>query len=497
MFADDRHTRTIFVLAVVLALSLYPACKKSPTVPQIPDTSRPVIWLNSFELSFTATLTGGNPATQTIEIKNAGPGTLDYTVEADADWIGISPASGSSTGQVNEHVISVNKTDLKTEEANHEAALIIKSSQAYNNPQQVKVSFNITKGTPPKIWVETQNFTFNAQEGGSNPSSQNLRIKNDGAGTLNYELMPDASWISVNPRTGFSQDEVKTHQIQVDAANLPSGTHTGKISVQDSHAANNPQTIQVTLNINETAPPKIWLSTGTLSFTAIQGGADPPAKSFLVRNSGSGVLRYSVDCDATWLSVNPGSGESGGAERSHSVYVNTGGLSAGTYQDEIVVSDAHASNTPQRINVSLTVTTPPTDNSISVSCNPGSAPTNTVVSFPISIKGNLNEISVFGLDLTFDPSIFEFHSISKGTLTGAWIGVDGNEISPGTLKIGGFAGSANPIPVASIGSIVIVKLKVISTASQNTQTKVWIQNYIDDIQGLTPSSTSTTFTYLR
>ena len=75
--------------------------------------------------------------------------------------------------------------------------------------------------------------------------------------------------------------------------------------------------------------------------------------------------------------------------------------------------------------------------------------------------------------------------------------MDGNEITAGTVKIGGFAGSADPIPVSSVGSIVIVKLRVISTSSINRQTQVWIKNYIDDIQGMTPSSKATTFTYIK
>jgi len=497
MYADKKHLQTIFVLILLLAVGFFSSCKKSPTAPEILDTSRAVIWLDSTEISFSATVSGGNPAVQFIEIKNAGPGTLDYTIESDAEWMSVSPPNGTSTGQANKHTVSVNKAGLEAQEAEHSANLFIKCDQAYNNPQQVAVHFKITKGIPPKIWVETQNFTFSAKEGGSNPSPQSLRIKNDGAGTLNYELSTDAPWLSVNPTSGSTQADVKVHQVQADVASMLSGTYHGKITVKDSDAGNNPQSIDVSLNIKKTAPPAILLSTHNLAFSAIQGGADPPTKSFTVRNSGGGSLQYSVGWNATWLFVSPAGGESGGAERSHTVSVNTGGLSTGNYQGTIAVSDAEASNTPQQINVTLNITNPPSNNTISISCSPTAAKTNTIVSFPVHILGNSKAITVFGLDLTFDTNIFEYHSIAKGSLTGGWTAVDGNEVNAGTVRIGGFSGTSNPIPLWSTGTIAIVKLKVISTSSANQQTEIRIQNYIDDIQGMTPTSTSTTFTYLK
>jgi len=497
MCADKTHIRVFLVLTLIIAFALFCSCKKNPTVPQIKDTSRPVIWVSQFALSFSTSDTGGHSASQSLMIKNAGPSTLDYTIESDAAWATVSPASGSSTGQEIEHTVTVNKTGLDAREDAYTTTLTITSSQAYNNPQLVSVSLHVNQGAPPKIWIETQQFTFSTQEGGPNPSAQDLRIKNDGQGTLNYELSTDAPWISVNPPTGSTDGALKVHQVNVQASGLTSGTYNGKITVLGNNAINSPQAIDITLKINKGQPPKIGISTKSLVFNGSQGESDPSPKSFTIWNAGGGVLKYTIDCAANWLSVTPATGQSEGAGRTHSVFVNTAGLDAGNYQGVIGVSDSNASNTPQKISVSLNITSPPTDNAISVSCNPSSAKTNTIVSFPITIRGNLSEISVFGLDLTFDTSIFQYHSTAKGSLTGGWAAVDGNEISSGTVKIGGFAGSANPIPISSEGSIVIIKFKVISTSSTNRQTQVWIKNYIDDIQGLTPSSTSTNFTYLK
>jgi len=129
---------------------------------------------------------------------------------------------------------------------------------------------------------------------------------------------------------------------------------------------------------------------------------------------------------------------------------------------------------------------------------PSTSGTDTIVSIPISISGNQNEIKVFGLDLTFDSSMFEFQSVSKGSLTGDWAAVDGNETQAGTVKIGGFAGSGKTIGIGSSGTIAVVKLKVIcSSCSDEQQTQININNYTDDISGMSPEPATTKFTYTK
>jgi len=102
------------------------------------------------------------------------------------------------------------------------------------------------------------------------------------------------------------------------------------------------------------------------------------------------------------------------------------------------------------------------------------------------------------LGLTFDSSIFEFQSVSKGSLTGDWAAVDGNKIQAGTVKVEGFAGSGSTISAGSSGTIAIVKLKVICTSCSNgQQSQLSINNYTDDISGMSPEPATTKFTYTK
>jgi hypothetical protein len=139
---------------------------------------------------------------------------------------------------------------------------------------------------------------------------------------------------------------------------------------------------------------------------------------------------------------------------------------------------------------------PPTDNRVSIACSPSSGGSGTLVSVPISIRGNLQSISTYGLEFTFDSNLFQYQSTNKGTLTGNWAVVDGNVSGPGTLTIGGFAGSATAIPMGSIGTIAVVTLRVTGAGfSDGHQSQVTIRDYSDDISGMLPDPFSTVFTF--
>src|SRR4030067_3134448 len=102
--------KDISSLALISFLFLFPsfACKKTPFIPNEEELTRPVIWLNTSELSFTASESGGNPAAQVFQVKNSGKNTLQYSISDDADWLSVEPGTGTSSGQLVGHTILVN-----------------------------------------------------------------------------------------------------------------------------------------------------------------------------------------------------------------------------------------------------------------------------------------------------------------------------------------------------------------------------------------------------
>jgi hypothetical protein len=244
--------------------------------------------------------------------------------------------------------------------------------------------------------------------------------------------------------------------------------------------------------------PRIWVNVSDMSFTATQGGASLSSQTLQVKNSGIGTLSYAISCDIDFVSVSPAGGSSTDNVIEHTVTVDIRGISEGNYSGNITISDPSAGNSPYTVSVTVEVSSPLTDNEISISCDPRSGETGTTITIPVAINGNINEIRAFGLELTYDTSMFEYQNVSKGDLTADWGVADGYEISSGTVRIGVLAAQADPISAGGVGSIVKVTLKVTCSACINgQQSQICIQNYTDDIAGMTPQPTFAIFTYRK
>ena len=210
----------------------------------------------------------------------------------------------------------------------------------------------------PTIAAEPAGLLPTAQQGTNAPSDA-ICIQNIGGGTLNYTVTDNVSWLSVNPASGASSGEVDMISVDYTTSGLSVGTYYATISITDSNATNSPQTVAVTLSITSSAPqnPTIALAPGTLNAAASIGNS-PPNQSFTVANSGLGTLNYSISDNVSWLSVSPSSGTSTGEADTITVTYSTSGLSSGTHNATITVSDSNATNNPQTIAVTVNITAP-------------------------------------------------------------------------------------------------------------------------------------------
>ncbi|MBN2409763.1 MAG: hypothetical protein JXE07_08500 [Candidatus Aminicenantes bacterium] len=498
----DREKQAMFtkkagwIILIVLSFLIFQNNCKGPYT----NEASPVIWVSTDTLTFSASAAGANPVPQAIQVKNSGIENLVYTITDDADWLTVSPDNGWSSGQTVEHTVSVDKTALTAGPEAYTAVITISSLQAVNNPQKVTVTLNLSEQPPPEISVTPNSVTFSAAAGGSNPPSQTIRVRNSGQGTLEYTISSDAGWLTVSPASGTSTGDEVTHTLAVNTAGLATGTYSAVVSIADSHAANSPQAVNVTLAMGTSVPPAIALSPSSLTFNATAGGPNPATQKIKVRNSGGGTLNYVITGDAGWMSVTPASGASTGQEISHTVFVTIAGLNTGTYTGLITVSSPDATNSPRAVQVTLVVGSPPTNNQISISCVPNSGTTGNAIEVRISILGNTNEIKAFGMDITYDKTMFADVSIGKGSLTGSWPFVSGSETGSG-VRIGGFAGDPNlAIPVGSTGTIAILRLNVTCAACANgQQSQICMvgSSFTDDIIGMILAPGCATFTLVK
>ncbi len=109
--------------------------------------------------------------------------------------------------------------------------------------------------TQPAIEIPFRSFEFEATIGFPDLAGEILIIRNSGAGTLNWQISYDRSWLAVDPNTGSSQGQENTAYLRVNSTGLSEGEYHCELTVSAPLALNTPQTVQVTLTVHKNCFP--------------------------------------------------------------------------------------------------------------------------------------------------------------------------------------------------------------------------------------------------
>jgi M6 family metalloprotease-like protein len=216
------------------------------------------------------------------------------------------------------------------------------------------VSFTLGNGavtSSPAIGLTSATLTPTCDLG-SDAASQTFAVFNSGGNTLSYTISDDVPWLSVSPASGTATTEADQISVTYISSGLSSGTYNGTITISDGGATNSPQTIPVTLTVQPQA--SIGLNLSDLNKT-LQTGQQGTA-SFTISNSGGGTLFYNLSESADWLQLAKSTGTVAAEEDEIEVSFDASTLLDGTYSSTIVITSSNASNAPQTIDVTLTVT---------------------------------------------------------------------------------------------------------------------------------------------
>lgn len=322
----------------------------TPTSPVPPTPSSPVIGRNPASLSFSGVQGGTNPLGQAVSVTNGGSGTLNWTATSSVSWLtvnGSSAAFGTNGGSFS---VGANTTGLSI--GNYSGNVILAASGAANTPQSIAITLSVTAAPTPTIGVSATNISFTGVQGGGNPSAQALTISNTGAGTLNWSITENAPWLTPSALSGTGPGSIT---FSVNTAGMTAGTYTAPVTISATGATNTPQTVTVNLTLTAPSIPAIGLAPTSLTFSAPQGGTNPSAQTVAISNTGTGSLSWNASSAASWLTVSPASGSGAG---SLAVTANVAALSSGTYTSAITVTGTGATNSPQTIPVTFTVSAP-------------------------------------------------------------------------------------------------------------------------------------------
>ncbi|MBO4340881.1 MAG: carboxypeptidase regulatory-like domain-containing protein [Bacteroidales bacterium] len=262
---------------------------------------KPVLQVSTRVLEF-----GKENTTLSVDISNAGKGTLEWNVSEDITWLSASPASGKVTSEKATVVFTVSRDGL--ENGSHTKTLVIASnggSETLVATLEVDV-LNLT--------VTPSSLDFATVE-----SSLQLTLKNTGTGSVRYTVRSDNSWCAPN-KTGGTVTDTDYLSVVVSRADLAAGhynstvfisTNGGEIAVPVKMEVVERQKPSVTLESVEDITYNSALAKGTLlsvgsdavtRFGVCYGTSEAPTVSDKVLSLGDTKKAQSFQSALTGLS---------------------------------------------------------------------------------------------------------------------------------------------------------------------------------------------------
>jgi len=296
------------------------------------------------QLTFSMATGGKTPPAQSLQIRNAGEGTLDWTAATNTSdggsWLTLSAASGTAPAYLN---ISVNPAKLPgggLTAGNFSGEVSLETAG-----DTVTIPVAVTVGAAVFLQANALNFTM--PFAGAHPLPQVITLASTGANfsyIVNTQNSTGGSWLSINRGTGCCYTTSDSITVTVSpAVTLAAGTYSAEIIAQEDGGGQQGMVIPVTLTIEPSSKPFFDTLPGEVTFSMTANGSAPPSQTFQVRNAGAGTLDWTETASTSdggkWLTATP---TSGSAPASLTVSINKaklpgGGLVAGVFSGQIVL----------------------------------------------------------------------------------------------------------------------------------------------------------------
>lgn len=105
-------------------------------------TSGGTIALSPTSLTFSGTLGGANPASKTVSLTNPGGGTLTWSISDNANWLTVSPVSGTTTTEADTLTAAINLSGLAA--GTYNGVITITASGSSTSPRTIPVTLTLT-----------------------------------------------------------------------------------------------------------------------------------------------------------------------------------------------------------------------------------------------------------------------------------------------------------------------------------------------------------------
>ncbi len=298
------------------------------------------------QVSFSLKTNGSAPPSQAVQVRNAGTGTLNWTlVSSTADggkWLTVSALSGTAPSMVS---IGINPANLPN--AGKVAGTFVGELVFQTAGDAVTIPVSVTVGD--NVFEQVNGIDFTKPYAGANPLPQTLSIASTGT-NFTFDAAAYAAtggnWLTVSPSGNGCCNTLESLTVSVNpAAGLAAGTYTGQVVITKYAGNSMAMTVPVTLTIGASTAFFDNLP-GQMSFSFQTSGNTPPNQSVQIRNGGSGTLNWTLAASTAdggdWLTTNSASGT---APSFVSIGVNKallpgGGQIAGTFTGQLVFQTA-------------------------------------------------------------------------------------------------------------------------------------------------------------
>lgn len=216
--------------------------------------------LNLSSSSLTNIVTEGYDAPDcAFEVWNGnGYYTLSYTMSDNADWLLMTPSSGTSTGEHDVITVEFSTAGFRAGVSN---ALITVVGRAYDGThydsaleatQTVAVSLMIIPAT--ELATDAlSSYEFSARLGRpAGSASFHLWNASDAGSVLRYTIATNASWLKASPVTGTSAGPDAKSEITLtcNANNLRPGRYSGAVTISGTDQSTGNEAVNSPVNIN-------------------------------------------------------------------------------------------------------------------------------------------------------------------------------------------------------------------------------------------------------
>jgi hypothetical protein len=177
----------------------------------------PALAVSPRELDFCLVTT-----TAVLTVQNSGGGTLSYSADADVAWAQVSPRTGSSSGEADEILVTVDPTGLAAGE--HFGTITVATADG----QVAEVAARLLIAA---LHSDAELLAF-----GTDSCELELALWPTGGAALEYVITPQDDWVTVSPSAGVAGRGGETVFVSVDRERLPYGNHGSVLHISSPQA---------------------------------------------------------------------------------------------------------------------------------------------------------------------------------------------------------------------------------------------------------------------